>query len=60
MDEAYNHVSIASHRIVESGAREKKNGDGKIFMGTKDIKRQAPNVKFMREAGAEKREGNAA
>ena len=25
----------------------------KIFMGTKDIKRQAPNVKFMREAGAE-------
>ena len=22
-------------------------------MGTKDIKRQAPNVKFMREAGAE-------
>ena len=25
----------------------------KIFMGTKDIKRQAPNVKFMKEAGAE-------
>ena len=25
----------------------------KIFMGTKDISRQAPNVKFMREAGAE-------
>jgi tryptophan synthase beta chain len=25
----------------------------KIFMGTKDISRQAPNVKFMKEAGAE-------
>ena len=34
-------------------AAKKMNLTAKIFMGTKDIERQAPNVKFMREAGAE-------
>ena len=34
-------------------AAKKMNLKCKIFMGTKDISRQAPNVKFMRDAGAE-------
>ena len=34
-------------------AAKKMGLTAKIFMGTKDISRQAPNVKFMREAGAE-------
>ena len=33
--------------------QQKMNLKCKIFMGTKDISRQAPNVKFMRDAGAE-------
>ena len=39
-------------RNLAMAARELKLSC-RIFMGTIDIKRQAPNVKFMREAGAE-------
>ena len=34
-------------------AAKKMGLTAKIFMGTKDISRQASNVKFMRKAGAE-------